>query len=559
MKSKRILATIIASGLLVSMFSGCTSEPAPASSTATGGTTTSQSGSASTPEESSIFNATGMPIVNEPVTYKLMTVDGGGSSSKLGMAEKKVIIEYEKETGVSIEWEEVVDSGFTEKMNIVLNSNEYPDGVFNAGMDMPKAIGADLLVAYDDYLEYAPNLVQMWEDVPATEKASRYLDDGKHYTYNGVHPKEFSTVAQAMFINREWLDKVGMDAPTTTDELYDVLVAFSEAGDLNGNGMDDEIPAGFSTYWGGFNIQMLMGSWGLASFQGPDKFAKITIRDGVVDLNADNEEWRDSLEYFHMLYSEGLTESEIMTMDEKTRRAKNIGDNPIYGVVVDWNIEYFTNENTESQYELLLPMEGPDGEQKYVRNQATVGITNGLTIFNTAENPEILVRWIDHMSSDNWAFNMKYGMEGELWTLTDEGVFLDPDNVGVTIEEYKASEGISLNPPGNRSPITLGYGEVLSDADQEKQDWSDAYSPYLFDVDEVWPQMPISVSTSESKEIALLQTDLSAHIQAFMVNSVLNGITDEQWATHLSQLENLEASTVEAYWQKLYDSAMGTN
>ncbi len=556
MKIKKILASVIAASLIVSSFAACSSEPAPASSAA-GGTTSQSGGTTSTPEEESNFNATGMPIVNDPVTYNLMCIAGGGATSKLAMGEKQVMIEYEALTNVHIEWEEVVDSGWTEKMNIVLNSNEYPDGVFNAGLDMAKAIGAGLLVSYDDYIDYAPNLVQMWEDVPQTEMGSRYSEDGKHYTYNGVHPKEFSTLEQAMFINSDWLDKVGMDAPTTTDELYDVLTAFKEAGDLNGNGIDDEVPLGTSVYWGGYDIEQLFGAWDVMSFRGPDKYAKFTIRDGQLDLNASNENWRAAIEYFHMLYSEGLTEAEIMTMEKSTQRAKNVGDVAVYGLVVDWNMEYQTSESTAGQYELLMPLEGPNGDQMYARNSETVGITSGLTIFNTAENPEILVRWIDGMSDPTWAFNMKFGMEGELWSLTDEGVVLDEDNIAVTIEEYRASEAISLNPPGNRSPVTHGFGEVLTPQDQLKQEWSDLYEPYMYPVDAVWPKIPITQETSESKEVALLKTDLSAHIQSFFVNGVLNGITDEQWETHLNQLELLEADKVVAYWQSQYDSAMG--
>ena len=36
-------------------------------------------------------------------------------------------------------------------------------------------------------------------------------------------------------------DNLGLEAPTTVDELYDVLVAFRD-NDPNGNGQKDEIP-----------------------------------------------------------------------------------------------------------------------------------------------------------------------------------------------------------------------------------------------------------------------------------------------------------------------------
>ena len=44
-----------------------------------------------------------------------------------------------------------------------------------------------------------------------------------------------------VWINTEWLDKLGLSKPTNTDELYDVLVAFRDK-DPNGNGIKDEMP-----------------------------------------------------------------------------------------------------------------------------------------------------------------------------------------------------------------------------------------------------------------------------------------------------------------------------
>jgi ABC-type glycerol-3-phosphate transport system substrate-binding protein len=43
-------------------------------------------------------------------------------------------------------------------------------------------------------------------------------------------------------INTEWLAKTGKSMPKTVDEFTAVLRAFRDAGDLNGNGKDDEIP-----------------------------------------------------------------------------------------------------------------------------------------------------------------------------------------------------------------------------------------------------------------------------------------------------------------------------
>lgn len=46
------------------------------------------------------------------------------------------------------------------------------------------------------------------------------------------------------FINKKWLDAVGAEVPTTTEEFAEVLRLFKE-NDPNGNGEADEIPMTF--------------------------------------------------------------------------------------------------------------------------------------------------------------------------------------------------------------------------------------------------------------------------------------------------------------------------
>ena len=43
-------------------------------------------------------------------------------------------------------------------------------------------------------------------------------------------------------INKTWLDQLGLEVPTTVDEFTECLKAFRDAGDLNGNGIADEVP-----------------------------------------------------------------------------------------------------------------------------------------------------------------------------------------------------------------------------------------------------------------------------------------------------------------------------
>lgn len=64
--------------------------------------------------------------------------------------------------------------------------------------------------------------------------------DGKSYYIGYLLSQNINTDGH-FFINRTWLDRLGLAVPTTIEELTDVLRAFRDR-DPNGNGLADEIP-----------------------------------------------------------------------------------------------------------------------------------------------------------------------------------------------------------------------------------------------------------------------------------------------------------------------------
>ena len=63
------------------------------------------------------------------------------------------------------------------------------------------------------------------------------------YAYPVIFDSEPIQIGTKLFINKTWVDKVGKEMPTTTDELYDLLKAFRKQIQI-GNGEKDEIPMG---------------------------------------------------------------------------------------------------------------------------------------------------------------------------------------------------------------------------------------------------------------------------------------------------------------------------
>lgn len=94
------------------------------------------------------------------------------------------------------------------------------------------------------YLDQMPNVKKFFEDRPVALKMAQ--DGDKIYNIPSDRGKGYRVSATHMFINKTWLDNLGLEVPTTWDELKDVLEAF-KTEDPNGNG--ETATTGVSIGW----------------------------------------------------------------------------------------------------------------------------------------------------------------------------------------------------------------------------------------------------------------------------------------------------------------------
>lgn len=498
------------------------------------------------------FNPEGLPIFNEPVTYRIMTPHP--ELAKKYFEEKEVYNQVSEETNVIIEWQELPSSGWEEKINLAVNSGDLPDALYVGTMDnmlFTQAIEAGLVEPLDDYLQYAPNLMKAYDIYPNAKTSTTYLGDGKIYAYPGIGVKDYAALRAPLFINKQWLDNLGLEVPTTTEAYYEVLKAFKEQ-DANDNGdKNDEIPVTFMKYWMGYDFKELFGSWGI---QGVRNKGETTIRQGKLYFHPIEDAYRQALTYFHTLYAQGLMDQESLTQDGAAVNAKLGRDVPIIGSFEGWS----TPANHGDQYIMLEPLEGPNGDKYAIYNSAELDISNGMIIFSNCDRPEGLVRWVDYLNEGTRPIEMALGFEGTAWTLNEDDktwAYNLPklEELGITLEEYKQTEG-TQNGPLFLFPEITGYTEIheLGSVKALKRQWSEAARPYFFK--ENWPhRMPLDVITEEDEDMSYIWADLQQYLDIFLADAIINGIDDAKWEQHLKECENLKYQQVVDYYQKKYD------
>lgn len=188
------------------------------------------------------LNETGFPIVKEPITLTAMVLVS--PAQPFDWNEILVWEEYEKMTGIHIEWEAYTNAEIVEKRNLALASGEMPDLFFRTKMpdsDISK-YGADgsFLELSQLIEQYAPNYKKITEIYPDVASGIP-MADGFIYALPNLTDSPSIEVTKKLFLNQKWLEATGNTTPTTTEELYNILVDFRDK-DPNGNGIADEIP-----------------------------------------------------------------------------------------------------------------------------------------------------------------------------------------------------------------------------------------------------------------------------------------------------------------------------
>jgi putative aldouronate transport system substrate-binding protein len=233
----------------------------------------------------------------------------------------------EEKTGykVNITW--VPNTQYSDKLSITMASDKCPEIIVaGKGANVNNIVKKGGFWKLDDYLKDYPNLMKM--DKKIQENASF---NGETY---GIY--RIRDVARfATMIRKDWLDKLGLQEPKTLDEFTEMLKAFRDK-DPDGNGKKD-------TYG------MVIPKWsGTNSFSPLDQMSVwfgapnvMKVENGKITPDFMTDEYMASLDYFKMLYDEGL-----MNKDFAVRETDKWDDdfvNGKAGVIVDTQTRVFNN------------------------------------------------------------------------------------------------------------------------------------------------------------------------------------------------------------------------
>jgi putative aldouronate transport system substrate-binding protein len=242
---------------------------------------------------------------------------------------------------------------------------------------------------------------------------------------------------EGFVIRKDWLDKLGLEAPTTPDELLEVAKAFTEQ-DPDGNGKKDTYGiGGFINGEGlGNRFDMILGAWGVP---GVWNFAELDN----FGLNVRSEKYPEALAFFKSLVDAKVIDPDWPTLKRDDFRARwkqgsfGIMWEDFAALTNKSNYEPFDTNFPEAEWIPLPAPEGPDGDAYY-------GVYTGRgNIFAVSQKAmdegkgEAIARLLEWMATDGY-YLMGFGEEGKNFIIDENG---DISTEGLAeIDAYTAPE-----------------------------------------------------------------------------------------------------------------------
>lgn len=349
-------------------------------------------------------NLTGFPIVNKKETLTIMATTRADVGDPTNSQFTKT---YEELTNIEIDWDLVPESQVGERRTLALQSGNMPDvfavSLNDAEMNQYSAEGALVEITEAMLKKYAPNILATYNRYPETWDAVK-LENGKMYsiaTYASTYPYG----QHFLWVRKTWLNNLGMAVPKTTDDFYNMLVAFRD-GDPNRNNQKDEIPyATFSSSGFFFN------SWGFGSLISVSNKGKVTHM-----YTTDN--MTRCLQYWNKVYKEGLVDKNTINNYAGNNAAFKtlLAGGKVGAFYYGWPNEAL-DDKLLSEYEpIMWPTAGNNGDfpSVYVEVENIIKAT-GYTITKKCKNVPAALRFLDYLYTNDGYMLKMFGNEGGLY------------------------------------------------------------------------------------------------------------------------------------------------
>ena len=334
-----------------------------------------------------------------------------------------------------------------QKYNLAIASDELPDFMET----VPLQIYSELLD--NDLIE---DITDVWDAVahPVWLKEAMSFSDGIAWRLAEVNGRKMGVpyIEQAaqndkvLWIRQDWLDAVGMSAPTTIEELHAVMTAFVEADmGQGGEGTTLGIAANRQVNTWYCSLDPVFGAWGvMPTFWTPDE-------NGDLQYDSVRPEIKEALGVLRQWYSEGLLAPDFFTFAPWQNSGTHIGGNlaglmysPAFGAV--YGLPDSVANDPDARWAFGDIPTGPTGIKKKAWSNP---VPDTVYVFRKGfEHVDLVLKqmawWAELLQNPK---NRYHGFEGTAYFWRDDDGEIDPMGGTLDLNGYDDTKHI-WGPPG---------------------------------------------------------------------------------------------------------------
>lgn len=327
----------------------------------------------------------------------------------------------EQLVGANIEFSWVPAASADERISVALASNTLTDvvGLGLSNSAVRSALKSGLFWDVGPYLDEFDNLKKITSDLRRSASI-----EGKLY---GV-PTQIDVARNGVMIRKDWLDKLGLPVPKTTQELFEVAKAFTER-DPDGNGVKDT--TGFVD-----RSDLIFGVFKtLSSYFGtPNNWA--VNKEGKMTAEFETDAYIQTMDYMKKLYDNGYINKDFaVTSKEVQQQSFAQGKAGIYiGALTDSKNLLSKAKGIQDKMELALvnniTSTGKDSDRAIWAINNGVGSILALPKTEVKDEKELkqVLKVIDKMMNEDVYTLMTYGIKDVHYNVDASGGVTILDN-----------------------------------------------------------------------------------------------------------------------------------
>ncbi|NLD87093.1 MAG: hypothetical protein GX633_02390 [Clostridiales bacterium] len=510
------------------------------------------------------------PLAPEPTELSFLTHSGHASTLAIPSRDLPIFQSIEEQTNLIVDWQVLENAVYSETINVRLMSQDLPNMVVLLDNTLANDLVMDgMFWAYDDLdFDYnAPNArISFDTDSAFLEDIYRSIyEDGKIYAFgNTVEPRY---LFNNHLINMRWLEVLGVDEPSTNDELVEVLKMFRDQ-DVNGNGdPNDEIPMAKTG-----NVNTVVAH----SFDFNVTFPWVIDENGNLKYCWITDNAFDMLTFRNLLYEENLIDRENrdMTANYELIAQDRLGLIDYFATfqrTINSYSPYYTEKFVEGMdpaeeedlkqnffiFRELLPMECVYTGKRQMYSRITTGVGEGMYIIKDGNDiPEICLRFSDWLwAGSEWNTLRNFGIEGWTFDYNEEGVPV----------RYDVPIGWDVAKDGEFSTTSIGMGQPPWTNRQFVDNWKATYPKYMNERATAMQEyyidgpLPLVFNAEDSATLSELWGDVNTYRDEMHANFIegRTELNEANWQAYVDELWNIGLEEITEIYNERYHEING--